>query len=92
MIAINKSAFRLHKHFGCMIKSMILPLALEGDKMRFEKPKKCLDCLCSKLNDNRVYCYEWGVIVFATHAKICSRFIPRKRRRAGEVIRHGKFS
>ena len=88
MTAIKKKAFHLHKDFGSWFLGF---WSEEGDKMRFEKPKKCLDCLCSKLNDNRVYCYEWGVIVLATHAKICPRFVPR-RRRAGEVIRHGKFS
>lgn len=45
----------------------------------FAKPKKCLNCLNAKQKDGRVYCYEWQVIVLATHAKICPRFIPRKR-------------
>ena len=59
--------------------------------MRFEKPKKCLDCLWGKLKDDRVYCYEWGVIVLATHARICNRFVSKnkrdnKRKRRKEVV------
>ena len=66
----------------------------KGDKMKFEKPKRCLDCLNAKLKDDRVYCYEWGVIVLATHAKICPRFVPRKRRKEKirKVIRYGRKS
>lgn len=62
--------------------------------MKFEKPKKCLDCLNGKLKDGKVYCYEWSVIVLATHAKICPAYVPRKRRRKviREVIRYDKES
>jgi len=77
MIAINKDVFHLHKDFGFWFLGFC---SEKGGEMMFERPKKCLDCMGSKLQNDRVYCYEWEVMVLATHAKICPRFFPRKRR------------
>lgn len=42
---------------------------------------KCSDCLSSKLFGDKIFCYEWQTFVFVTHARICNRFVPRKKSR-----------
>ena len=57
------------------------------------KQVKCLDRLNSKLTDDKIFCYEWSVFVYVTHARICDRFVSKKRinkhrKRRKEVIKY----